>query len=164
MKRLTLVAMLVLGMLFAVSCSKDDDNGTNGNNAEVWEGTWLSAGTNVAPILSTYFLLDSVRVTFRDDQTISTEKHVIDGAWATDNGTYTITKSATGDVHSIAIDYSTYEQEGIIEIVDGSPKTMRLEVVQTVPDIAATPRTPESGFGSDVTLGTINIQNYVEID
>jgi len=164
MKRLTLVAMLVLGMLFAISCSKDDDNGTNSNNAEVWEGTWLSAGANVAVILSYYFSYDSIRVEFRDDMTVTTDQHVADGAWTTIEGTYTVTESETGDVHSISIVYPAFEQQGIIEVTEGSPSTMRLELVQTNPDIGAVPRTPDSGFGSDAGLGTSNIQTYVQED
>jgi hypothetical protein len=34
---------------------------------------------------------------------------------------------------------------------------MKLEAVQTVPDIGAVPRTPATGFGSDATLGTLPI-------
>jgi len=41
---------------------------------------------------------------------------------------------------------------------------MRLEAVQTTPNIGATPRTVETGFGSDATLGTANIQKYIRIE
>ncbi len=161
MKRFMLASLLIAGLLFAVSCSKDSDNGTNAGDSEVWEGTWLSAGDNVAVILSYYFNYDSIRVEFRDDQTVTTDQHVTDGAWTTVEGTYSVTKADAGDVHSISIVYPAFEQQGIIEVTDGDPVTMRLEVVQTNPDIGAVPRTPESGFGSDAGLGTSNIQTYV---
>jgi hypothetical protein len=67
-------------------------------------------------------------------------------------------------VHSISINYTAFEQEGIIQVIEGSPDQMKLEAVQTVPDIGATPRTPESGFGSDAALGTSNIQQYVRVN
>jgi len=163
MKRFILTSMLIAGMLFMASCSKDSDNGTDAEDKDVWVGTWLSAGANVAPILS-YFQLDSVRVEFKEDMTVTTEQHVIDGAWTTLNGTYSITEEESGSVHSISIIYAAYEQGGIVEIIDGTPKTLKLEVVQTTPDIGATPRTPASGFGSDASLGTSNIQTYVQVD
>jgi len=161
MKRFMLASLLIAGLLFAVSCSKDDDNGTNADDSEVWEGTWLSAGENVAVLLSYYFNYDSIRVEFRDDQTVTTDQHVAEGAWTTLEGTYTVTKADAGDVHSISIVYPAFEQQGIVEVTDGMPVTLRLEAVQTNPDIGAVPRTPESGFGSDAALGTSNIQTYV---
>ncbi len=161
MKRFMLASLIIAGFLFAVSCSEDSNNGTNGNDSEVWEGTWLSAGSNVAVLLSYYFNYDSIRVEFRDDQTVTTKQHVKDGAWTTLEGTYSVTKAASGSVHSISIIYPAFEQQGIIEVTGGTPDTLRLEVVQTNPDIGAVPRTPESGFGSDAGLGTTNIQTYV---
>jgi len=126
----------------------------------VFEGTWLSAGTNVAPLLAFYFQYDSVRVVFGAN-TVELSSHVAGGAWSQQSGTYTVTKSDTGDVHTIEIVYTAFEQEGIVQVISGSPDTMKLEVVQTVPNIGAVPRTPETGFGSDVALGTSNIQTYV---
>ena len=164
MKRIMLVFLLIAGMLAAIACSSDDDKGTNPTNTDPWVGTWLSADANVAPILVALFKYDSVRVQFKDDQTVVTESHIKGGAWATLNGTYTVTKSQTGVIHSISIVYPAFEQKGIIQVTDGNPATMQLEVVQTNPDIGATPRTPDSGFGSDATLGTSNIQKYVKID
>lgn len=164
MKRLMLLALATAAILFAVSCSSDSGTGSSNNKGEVWEGTWLSAGSNVATLLSTYFNYDSIRVTLRDDQTVTTDQHVKDGAWTTLNGTYTVTKSDNGDVHSISIIYPAFEQQGIIEVTEGTPNSMRMEVVQTNPDIGATPRTPETGFGSDAALGTSNIQTYIEVE
>ena len=77
------------------------------------------------------------------------------------NGTYVVNESQTGDVHSIELIYSAFEQQGIIQVIEASPDTLRLEAVQTTPDIGATPRTPQTGFGSDPALGVSNIQVYV---
>ena len=99
-----------------------------------------------------------------EDQTVVLESHVTDGAWSTTPGVYTVTESSSGNVHAISINYTAFEQEGIIEVVSGNPDQLKLEAVQTVPDIGATPRTPETGFGSDPALATLNIQTYVRIN
>jgi len=170
--KLFLVLLAVLAMMNFVACSDDDDDngGTNPPPpaADPWVGTWLSAGDNVAPLLQgDPFNLDTLRVHFNEDQTVTTEQHVEGGAWTTLAGTYQVTEAATGDIHSIFIDYTsgvTAEQEGIVQVIEGSPDTLKLEVVQTVPDYGFVPRTPETGFGSDPVYGATNIQTYVRID
>ncbi len=161
MKRYSILMVLILGLLLVMGCEDDSDNDINGNEVDVWVGNWLSAGDNVAVILSTYFLYDSVKVELTEDNTVTLETHVIDGAWTTLEGTYVLTESSDSDLDIIQLIYTAFEQEGIIEI-DGN--TMRLEAVQTVPDIAATVPTPAAGFGADPTLGTINIQTYIRQD
>lgn len=165
MKKLSYLLILILSLSF-FACSDDDDNsGTDPEETtDAWVGTWLSADANVAPILVAVFNYDSVRVTFEEDQTVVLESHVAGGAWSTLPGVYSITESASGSVHSISINYTAFEQEGIIEITEGNPDQLKLEAVQTIPDIGATPRTPETGFGSDATLGTANIQTYVRVN
>ena len=158
------LAGLVLVMVVAAACSSDDDDGTGPTAGDVWVGNWLSAEENVAPILVALFDYDSVHVAMDEDQIVTLETHVRDGAWATISGTYAVTESDEGDVHSIELIYAAFSQAGIIEVTDGSPDVMRLEVVQTVPDIGAIPRTPETGFGSDPGLGDSNIQTYIRID
>jgi hypothetical protein len=163
MRKYHWLVVVFAAFIFAAACSSDSDNSTGGGDVDPWVGVWLSAGSDVAPILVTLFNYDSVRVTINADGTVKTESHVANGAWTTIEGTYAVTKSASGDVHSIELIYTSFEQAGIIEVTDGTPKTMRLEAVQTSPDIGAVPRTPESGFGSDPTLGDLNIQNYKEV-
>jgi hypothetical protein len=155
-----LIVVLSLTMLTVLGCSdSDDENPTAPATAKAWEGTWLSAGDNVAPLLVAVFNYDSVMVTM-DANTVTLATHVAGGAWTELPGTYVVTESASGTVHAIEINYTAFSQEGVIEVISGTPDTMRLEVVQTVPDIGATPRTPETGFGSDAALGTMNIQVY----
>jgi len=161
--KLFLILLALVAMLSFVACSDDDDddNGnTNPPEVDAWVGQWLSTGDNIAPILS-FFNYDSVRVWMNEDQTVRLDTHVEDGAWTTVEGVYSVTESATGNVHAIELVYAAFSQEGIIEVTEGTPDVLRLEAVQTVPDIAAVPRTPETGFGSDPTLGTTNIQTYV---
>lgn len=160
-----LVMMMIAAMASFMACSDDDDDDNGGTNpppaADPWVGQWLSAGANVAPILVAVFNYDSVRVYMEDDGTVQLDTHIAGGAWSSVSGTYAVTESASGDVHSIELIYPAFSQEGIIEVIDD---TMRLEAVQTVPDIGAVPRTPETGFGSDAALGTTNIQTYVRED
>ena len=163
MKKLIYLLIVLLSISFA-ACS-DDDSGTDpANETKPWVGTWLSADANVAPILVSLFKYDSVRVTMKEDNTVTLESHVTDGAWSTLAGVYTITEASSGSIHSIKINYTAFEQEGIIEVTTGTPDKMKLEAVQTVPDISAVPRTPATGFGSDPQLGTLNVQNYVRIN
>ncbi len=157
-----LLLVAALSLLSFVACSDDDDGGTTPPPAaDPWIGQWLSAETNVAPLLVTLFQYDSVRVWINENQTVRLDTHVDGGAWTTINGTYSVTESASGSVHSIELIYSAFEQGGIIQVTEGTPDTMKLEAVQTTPNIGAVPRTPTTGFGSDVALGTLNIQNYV---
>ena len=65
------------------------------------------------------------------------------------NGIYTVTETAKGDVHAIAINYPAFEQEGIIEVIDGTPDAM---CARSRADRARHRRgapTPATGFGSD---------------
>ena len=60
---------------------------------------------------------------------------------------------------------SAVTSEGIFEITKvGEGYTMRYEVVQTEPDIGATPPTATAGFGSSNggALGQMNIQKFVK--
>lgn len=160
-----LILLAIAAMMSFVACSDDDDDDNGGTvtppEADAWVGQWLSAGTDVAPILVAVFNYDSVRVYLNDDQTVQLDTHVNGGAWSTITGTYAVTEAASGNVHSIELIYAAFSQEGIIEVTDGTPDVLRLEAVQTIPDIGAVPRTPETGFGSDATLGDANIQTYV---
>jgi hypothetical protein len=160
-----LIMLAIASLVSVMACSDDDDDDNGGTNpppaADPWVGQWLSAEGNVAPILVAVFNYDSVRVWLNDDQTVRLDTHVDGGAWTTTEGTYVVTESATGDVHAIELIYPAFSQEGIVEVTEGTPDVLRLEAVQTVPDIGAVPRTPETGFGSDGTLGDSNIQTYV---
>lgn len=163
-----LMLIMILSLVGLAACSDDDDDNSNGGTnpppVDPWIGTWLSAGTDVAPILVAFAGYDSVRVTYNDNQTIVLETHTEDTGWATTNGIYTITESAGSEIDQIDIDYTVFEQSGIVQIWAANPDSMYLEVVQTVPDIAATPVTVEGGFGSDPALGDLNIQKYRKID
>ncbi len=161
MKRYSILIVLILGLLLVLGCEDDSGTNANENDVDVWVGNWLSAGDNVAYILSAYFQYDSVKVEFTADNTVTLETHVMDAGWTTLEGTYVLTESSDSDIDAIQLIYTAFEQEGIIQIVGD---TLRLEAVQTNPDIAATVPTVAAGFGADETLGTINIQTYIRQD
>ncbi len=165
MKKLLALLMILSLMFTFTACDDDDDTNPveNEEPAEAWVGTWLSTGSDVAPLLVSLFQYDSVRVQFTEENTIVLESHVTDGAWTTQNGTYTVTKSSEGDVHTISLVYAAFEQGGIMQVIDGEPDELKLEVVQTVPSYGFAARTPETGFGSDENLGTDNIQIYKKL-
>ena len=157
MRRYPLILILILGLFLVFGC--EDDEGTDDDviETDAWVGTWLSAGTDVAPLLAALFSLDSIEATFNEDNTVSLRQHEVGAAWTSLNGTYLITESTDSEIDAITLDYTTFTQEGIIEIIDG---VLRLEAVQTVPDIGATVPTVAAGFGADPTLGIVNIQTY----
>lgn len=161
MKRYSILLILILGLFMVLGCEDDSSTGPNGTDADPWVGTWLSAGSNVAVILSYYFQYDSVEVVFTEENTVTLKTHVTDGAWTTIEGTFVITESTDSEIDAIQLIYPAFEQGGIIEI-DGD--TLRLEAVQTTPDIGATVPTVAGGFGADATLGTSNIQTYIRQD
>lgn len=170
MKWISLLMALVLatGLGALTGCSDDDNGGPTGpgpgTDVDPWVGSWVSEGDDVAPLLVALFNYDRVVVEFTDAGTVSLTTRVAGGGTATLNGTYAVTKSASGSIHEIEIVYPSFTQAGIIEVTDANPFQMRLEVVQTIPDIGATVPTVAAGFGADATLGTTNIQTYASAD
>ncbi len=158
MKNLIYLLIVLLSFSF-IACSSDDSVTETEETTEAWLGTWLSAGENVAATISSLGI-DSVRVIMNEDQTITLESHFADGQWIPTVGTYEVTKSSNGDIHSIEIIYPSYEQGGIIQVISGNPEKMKLEVVVTIPNYGFSPVTPEGGFGSDPNV-VDNIQSYV---
>jgi hypothetical protein len=163
MKKALLILMVIFGLFMVMGCGEDSATDSKTDPSDLIVGKWLSAGSNVAPLL-TNFAIDTVQVEFKSDLSVAMASHVSGAGWVPTGGTYVLTKSASGNVHAIQIIYPTYEQGGIVEIIEGNPDQMKLEVVQTTPDIGATARTPETGFGSDAALGSTNIQKYVRVD
>jgi hypothetical protein len=158
---LLLTAILALTGLAA--CGDDDDNNpVTPPAAKAWVGKWISAEGDVAPVLVAFSGYDSVYVTLNADNTIVLETHSDVENWVVTNGTYGVTKSATGNIHTINVTYPTYEQEGIVQIFAASPDSLWMEVVPI--NAGLNIPTPTNGFGSDPAWGVTNIQVYRRVN
>lgn len=170
MKKL-LVLLLMAGSIFFTSCSKDDSNPVDPNSQDAIVGTWISTGANVAPLLNTIFAavggIDTVYATFNANNTYTVKQVNVNKTSITYSGTYSLTKSSSGDINKISIVQSSPSaatNEGIYQINNSvTPNTMKYEVV-LVSGTQNVPPTPEAGFGSTNSgqLGTLNVQNYVK--
>ena len=170
MKRLfSILLVLLLSLsLIVTSCGDDDDDNTpDPTDQEAIVGTWLSEGANLAPLLANLGFT-KIEAIFDDDNTYLVKATVTGGNVNEMTGTYTVQTSGTGNIMNITLNQTTpaaLTSQGIYEITNNNDN-MRYEVVQTSPDIGATPPTATAGFGSTNggALGIINIQNYVRVN
>ncbi len=163
--------MLILSLAAAfmlASCSKSDSGTDNDKEKLPIVGSWLSEGQNVAPLLLALGIV-KIEATFNDDNTYTVVSYDTANAAVTFEGTYTAEKSDVDDIYNITINQNkptALTSVGIFMVDESKdPREMTYEIVQTQPDIGATPPTPEAGFGSTNggALGTWNIQKYVEV-
>lgn len=130
-------------------------------------GTWVSEGANVAPLLVALFATAKIEATFNQNGSYTVIQTDTSGASFTLTGTFTMTKSTVDNIFELTAEQTSpaaLTSSGIFEVyADSSPFNMKYEIVQTTPDIGATPPTPAGGFGSTNAgaLGTLNIQTYV---
>ncbi|PLX19653.1 MAG: hypothetical protein C0599_10485 [Salinivirgaceae bacterium] len=164
---LSMIAMLATAVLF--SCKKDDDDNTNETGTGII-GEWYSSGDNVAPLLVTYFAVDSIYASFNENQTYLVESYDVTGVKTEYIGTFVQTKSEVGDIYTIVLNQSApsaVTSEGIFEVTMGEAGyDMMYEVVQMEPALGNSAPTPDGGFGSSNggALGTINIQKYLKLN
>ncbi len=129
-------------------------------------GTWVSAGSDVAPLLVNLFAVDSIVATFEANQTYTVLQYA-GGATAplTLSGTYS-QSLANGSIWNITADQTVpaaLTSEGIFQVdPSAGPNSMQYEIAQTSPDIGAVPPNATDGFGSTSggALGTANVQIY----
>ncbi len=158
---------VLLCLLFHPGCKREDSN-QNGSNPQSLgiRGKWQSSGDNVSVLLSTLHQVDSIFFNFEVDNTYIERQWDANGALkAQFSGIYSQSRSVVGSIWSIRLEQQkpfALIKEGIFEI---SGEVMRLEVVQTVPDIQFIPPTPQAGFGSSNggALGITNVQTYVKL-
>ncbi|MBK7787687.1 MAG: hypothetical protein IPN73_08255 [Saprospiraceae bacterium] len=174
-----LIMMLFAGSLFMVSCGDEEDKGTCSDGIknqdetaidcggvctacrEGAQGTWKSFP--VAPILTSF--ADSIIADFKANNTYTVDQWK-GGAKVVLTGTYTQTKSGTGNIYNIVLNQSSptaLTAQGIFE-VSSDDKSMKYEVAQVNPAIpSVTPPTATGGFGSTSggIFGQNNVQNYV---
>ncbi|MBK9253997.1 MAG: hypothetical protein IPM42_00770 [Saprospiraceae bacterium] len=127
-------------------------------------GKWKSFP--VAPILANF--ADSIIAEFKTNNTYVVNQWK-NGSKLDLTGTFTQTKSSTGNIWTVKLNQTTpsvLTAEGIFEVSTDN-KTMKYEVAQTDPSVAGvTPPTPAGGFGSTSggAFGVLNIQNYVRVN
>jgi hypothetical protein len=139
------------------------DDTTAGMDPVTIEGTWLSEGENVAPLLVELTNAVSISATFTSNTfTVTTVDG--DGQEVSQNGVWIAEETEFGDIMAITLEQSVPQSitvEGIYEIDNSTnPPTMRYEVVQTVPSVGAQVPTPELGFGG-TNLGADLTQIFI---
>lgn len=168
MSRKILHATLVLVALGAVACNSENSTGPNASEDEI-VGTWVSAGSNVAPgLVAAPFLTDSIIATFNDNGSYLVTQWS-GGASVQLTGTYTVGSEPEGQIRSIIavqVSPSAVTSQGIFQVTGSA---MEYEIIQVAPALqGVNAPTVGGGFGSTtvngVSTGTYWIQNYVRRD
>jgi len=168
MKKLLLSLLLLTVVFYNAGCGDEEESNDPIVETDAIVATWISTGTNVAPILNSIFAavggIDTVYAIFNTNKSYTVKQVNKDKSVINYSGTYSNTKSATGNIYTVTLNQSTPSvatAEGIYEITGN---TMKYEVVQTNPP-AGTPPTPAAGFGSTSggAFGNTNIQNFVKL-
>ncbi|MDP2722285.1 MAG: hypothetical protein Q8O72_05985 [Bacteroidales bacterium] len=131
-------------------------------------GEWISSGSNVSPLLVTYFQVDSIYAKFGEDNTLLVHQFNIGNTSGTPDviyqSTFTMEKSGVGNIWNIVIVQEMpylADVSGIFEI-KADPELLWYEVVQTS-GTQNVPPTAAAGFGSTNggVFGDTNIQKFV---
>ncbi len=168
MKKISVYFMIVLLSLTFFSCKSDNGVTEPEKVQEDIVGVWVSEGENVAPLLVALLNVTKLTAVFNPDGTYAVTQEDTTGSSFTLAGTYSVSKSNVGNIYTIKVNQQSpipVTSEGIYEIDKSTtPWTMKYEIVQTNPSIAATPPTPEGGFGStnNGVMGTMNVQKFVK--
>jgi len=132
-------------------------------------GQWKSVGADVAFLLSFAAQIDSIHADFKANNTYTVAARDTSGTILNYAGTYTATKSTSGNIYDVVINQSAPDERtsrGIYETYTASPDSMKYEVVQEVPSIPGfTPPTASGGFGSTVGVSNgWNVQRFRRIN
>lgn len=129
----------------------ESESGDTAPEEVTFEGSWLSEGDNLAPLLVDLTGAVSISATF-GAQAFTVDTIDDQGQMVQQVGVYTATPSGVGEIYEITLEQTMPQAvtvEGIFEIDDSvSPAILRYEVVQTEPSVGAVAPTAEGGFGS----------------
>jgi hypothetical protein len=162
-----LLATAFLSTLCA--CGTASTGGGTNTMSSPLVGSWLSAGSDVAPLLAgAPFKWTKITADFKADQSYVVTGLDADGKTTVFTGTYMDAPTEVPQIWSIAVTQSAPAStlaDGIYQIdASAKPARMRYEVVQTQPTNGLQPPTPQAGFGSTVYNGmkiSSLIQNFV---
>ena len=151
------------------ACGTAGDNGVGGGASSPIVGKWLSAGSDVAPLL-TALHFTQVSAQFNADGSYVVHALNDKGQDTELDGTYADQPSSVAGIFDITINQTaptSLQSNGIYQVdSSGAPVRMQYEIVQTQPTQGWQPPTAAKGFGSTITdKGTqtnINIQKYVQ--
>ena len=160
------IILIAVATVFS-DCKKSEVEDVYNPTDDGLVGNWVSKGADVAPLLVNYFKVDSITANFQSNNTYKVVSYS-KGVPTNYAGTFVQTKPASGAIWNIKLNQSTptaVTSEGIFEITKvGQGYTRKYEVVQTEPNIGATPPTAAAGFGSSSggALGQMNVQKFVK--
>ena len=159
------LAAAAAGMLLA-GCGNAVETGGTGTQQQPIVGTWVSQGTDVAPLLAgAPFNNAKITATFKDDATYTVVSIDTSNKELDYSGTYQIMPSAVSNIIEIRLSEvtpSTAEVEGMYQIdTSQTPERMQYEAVQTQPTNSLQPPSPDKGFGSTVYNG-IQISTLIQ--
>ncbi len=151
------LAASVAGMMLA-GCGNAVDTGGTGMQQQPIIGTWISQGSDVAPLLAgAPFNNVKITATFKADATYSVVGIDSSNKEVDYSGTYEIMQSGINNIVQIRLSQvmpSTAQAEGMYQVdTSQTPQRMQYEVVQTQPTNGLTPPTPDKGFGSTIYNG-----------
>jgi hypothetical protein len=158
------VVAVALVALMTVACGADEVVAPPEQDEIV--GTWVSAGTHVAPGLVA-FKVDSLRVTFNANATYQMQQYADGQSTPVGlSGTYQVAAGAAGSIRGITVNQTqgAVTATGIFRVTGNG---MTYEIIQSAPEIPGfTPPTVTAGFGSSayngVPLGQYWVQTYVK--
>lgn len=129
------------------------------------QGSWLSEGDNIAPLLVDLTGAVSITATFGEN-TFTVVTLDDEGQEVQQVGVFTATPSSNGEIFEIVLEQTmpaAVTVEGIYEVDNSAiPPILRYEVVQTEPSVGAIPPTAADGFGA-TSFGDDLTQVYVRL-
>ncbi|MCS7013925.1 MAG: hypothetical protein RMI34_10620 [Chloroherpetonaceae bacterium] len=160
---------LLVALLLVAACRGTTTSSDDSASQDPIIGTWVSEGTNVAPILFNPPLrIRRIQATFNRDGSYTVVQRDSAGVELTLRGTYVTTPGgATGanaNIRNITANQTSptaLTAQGIYEV---SGNRMRYEVAQVQPPLqGVTPPTATAGFGSTSggAFGQANVQVYI---